>query len=67
MKEIIHECIKVQCEYSDIPLQDRIYITFGRIVTEKVYNEEGIAFIIKTIKSEMEFLEEVWNDKKGES
>ena len=66
MKEIIHECIKVQCGYSDIPLQDKIYIAFGRLVTEKEYDEEGIDFIIKTIKTEFEFLEEVWNGEKGE-
>ncbi len=64
--EIINECIKVQYEYSNIPLQDRIYIVFGRLVTKKEYDEEGIYFIIKTIKTEMVFLEELWNGEKGE-
>lgn len=66
MMGIINECIKVQFEYSNIPLQDRIYIAFGRLVTEKACDEEGIDFIIKTVKSEMEFLEGVWNGEKGE-
>ncbi len=67
MREIIRECIKVQLKYSDIPLQDRIYIVFGRLVTKKVYDEEGIDFLIANIKTEMEFLEDVWNGEKGKS
>lgn len=68
MREIMRTCIKVQFEYSNIPLQDRIYITFGRIVTEKSHiDEEDLDFIIRMVKSEFEFLEGVWNGKDGES
>lgn len=67
MREIIRECIKVQIEYSNISLQDRIYIAFCRLVTEKSnIDEEWIEFAIKKIKIEFEFLEGVWNGKKGE-
>lgn len=63
--EVIHVCIEVQLEYSNIPMQDRIYITFGRIVTEKDCHDDDLLRIINTIKSEFEFLEGVWNDKEG--
>lgn len=67
MREIIRECIKVQLKYSDIiPLQERIYIAFGRLVTKKTYDEAGIDFLITNIKAEMEFLEDVWHGEKGE-
>lgn len=65
MREVIRECIKVQFEYSNILLQDRIYIAFGRIVTKKPYSEVEIFNIINLIKSEFEFLEGVWNGKDG--
>lgn len=65
MRRIIRECIKVQFDYSDIPLQDRVYIAFGRLVTDKEYDEEGIDFLITNVKSELEFLEGVWNGKDG--
>ena len=65
MRKIIRECIKVQFEYSNIPLQDRIYIAFGRLVTENPEtDEEWIKFVIEHIKIEFEFLEEVWNGKE---
>lgn len=68
MKEIINECIKVQCECSDISLQDRVYITFGRIVTAGDYGINDIENIINMIKSEFNFLEECWNgEEKRES
>ena len=67
MMEIALKCIKVQCEYSDIPLQDKIYIAFGRIVTEREYDLCDLVIIINEIKSELEFLEGVWNGKDGES
>ena len=66
MREIMRTCIKVQFEYSNIPLQDRVYIAFGRLVTKKEYDEEGIDFLITNVKSELEFLEDVWNGEKGE-
>lgn len=68
MREIIRECIKVQFEYSVIPLQDKIYIAFGRLVTEKSnIDESWIEFAIEQIKIEFEFLEGVWNDKNRKS
>lgn len=67
MRKIIHTCIEVQMEYSNIPLQDRIYITFGRLVTEgSDKDEEWIKFAIEQIKIEFEFLEDVWNAKTKE-
>ena len=67
MREIIRTCIRVQFEYSNIPLQDRIYIAFGRLVTEKTNIDEAwIEFAIEQIKIEFEFLEGVWNGEKGE-
>ena len=67
MREIIRTCIRVQFEYSNIPLQDRIYIAFGRIVTEKSHiDDEALDLIIRTVKSEFEFLEGVWHGEKGE-
>lgn len=67
MREIIHTCIEVQMEYSNIPIQDRIYITFGRLVTEGTdKDEEWIKFAIEQIKIEFEFLEGVWNAKTKE-
>lgn len=65
MKEIIHACITVQCKYSDLPLQDRIYIAFGRVVTGCCDGTDEIEYIITNIKSEFEFLEGVWNGKDG--
>lgn len=69
MGEIIHECIKVQFEYSNIPLQDRVYIAFGRITaeTEKAYGIHEIFNLINSIKSELKFLEEVWNGENRKS
>jgi hypothetical protein len=67
MREIIRTCIEVQFKYTDIPLQDKIYIAFGRLVTKKEYDEEGIDFLISNVKSELEFLEGVWNGKDWES
>ena len=67
MQKIIHTCIEVQMEYSNIPIQDRIYITFGRLVTEGTdKDEEWIKFAIEQIKIEFEFLEGVWNAKTKE-
>lgn len=67
MRKIIHTCIEVQMEYSNIPIQDRIYITFGRLVTEgSEKDEEWIKFAIEQIKIEFEFLEGVWNGKNKE-
>lgn len=65
--EIVNKCIDVQIEYSDIPVQDRIYIAFGRTVTENAYDINDIITIINTIKSEFEFLEGVWNGEKRKS
>lgn len=66
MRKIIHTCIEVQLEYCNIPLQDRIYIAFGRLVTEgEDKDEEWIKNAIEQIKIEFEFLEGVWNDKEG--
>ena len=66
MRKIIRTCIKVQFEYSNIPLQDKVYIAFGRLVTEESdLDEEYIKFSIEQIKIELEFLEGVWNDKNG--
>lgn len=65
MREIIRACIRVQFEYAGLPLQDRIYIAFGRLVTQKPdIDEEGIDFLITNVKSELEFLEGVWNGEK---
>lgn len=64
MREIIRACIKVQCEYSDISLQDRVYIAFGRIVTAGDYGINDIENIINMIKSEFNFLEECWNGEE---
>lgn len=65
MRKIIRTCVEVQYEYSNIPLQDRIYIAFGRLVTEETdKDEEWIKFVIEQIKIEFEFLEGVWNGEK---
>jgi hypothetical protein len=68
MREVIRTCVEVQYKYYNIPVQDRIYIAFGRLVTEKRdADEEYIQFAIEQIKSEFEFLEGVWNGEKGKS
>jgi len=65
MREIIRTCLVVQFNYAGVPLQDRIYIAFGRYVTKNPnIDEEGIKYAINQIKSEFEFLEGVWNGKE---
>ncbi len=66
MRKIINTCLEVQYEYYNIPVQDRIYIAFGRLVTEekKDIDEEWLKFVIEQIKIEFEFLEGVWNGEK---
>jgi hypothetical protein len=68
MREVIRTCVEVQYKYYNIPVQDRIYIAFGRLVTEETdKDEEWLKFVIEQIKIEFVFLEGVWNGEKGKS
>lgn len=68
MKDLIRACITTQVDYSDIPVQDRIYIAFGRYITNICgdYDHFNLKADIKDIKEEMLFLEDVWRNKNGE-